>query len=64
MPYNTLTRESGGACAIKRHERPPHSKLQMTYSITKQIRIHNTEDDWDVVDARDLYDLADELDTL
>jgi hypothetical protein len=45
MPYNVLTREPGGACAIKRHERPPHSKLQMNYAITKEIRIHH-EDGW------------------
>ena len=27
----------------------------MTYEITKQIRIHNTEDDWDYVFTTDEY---------
>jgi len=27
----------------------------MTYSISKQIRIHNTEDDWDFVFTTDEY---------
>jgi hypothetical protein len=27
----------------------------MTYQITKQIRIHNTEDDWDYVFTTDEY---------
>lgn len=30
-------------------------KTEMTYEISKQIRIHNTEDDWDYVFTTDEY---------